>query len=97
MFYLICNATVALARKGNLERRFKTVHGSYERDFPAKMPLHATNVQDLKAQLVAWQSIFTKPKTQGKATTIASYRVSHVLVTHKKLFKDGSIVREPFL
>jgi hypothetical protein len=24
---LICNATVALAKKGNLERHFKTVHG----------------------------------------------------------------------
>ena len=56
---LICNATVAFAKKGNLERHFKTVHGRYERDFPAETPLHATKVRDLKAQLAARQSIFT--------------------------------------
>ena len=39
---LICNATVVLAEKGNLEWHFKTVHRSYERDFPAKTPLRAT-------------------------------------------------------
>nr|XP_055065219.1 general transcription factor II-I repeat domain-containing protein 2A-like [Misgurnus anguillicaudatus] len=94
---LICNATVALAKKGNLERLFKTVHGSYERDFPAKTPLRATKVRELKAQLAARQSIFTKPKTQSKAATIASYRVSHVLAKYKKPFSDGDMVKEAFL
>lgn len=94
---LICNTTVALAKKGNLERHFKTVHGSYERDFPANTSLRTTKVRDLKAQLAARQSIFTKPKTQGKAATIASYRVSHVLAKHKKPFKDGPIVKEALL
>lgn len=94
---LICNATVALAKKGNLERHFKTIHGSYERDFPAKTLLRSTKVRDLKAQLAARQSIFTKPKTQSKAATIASFRVSHVLAKHKKPFKDGDIVKEAFL
>lgn len=94
---LICNATVALAKKGNLERHFKTIHGSYERDFPAKTLLRTTKVRDLKAQLAARQSIFTKLKTQSKAATIASYRVSHVLAKHKKTFQDGEIVKEAFL
>jgi len=40
---------------------------------------------------------FTKPKTQCKTATIASYRVSHVLAKHKKPFKDGEIVKEAFL
>lgn len=94
---LICNATVALAKKANLERHFKTVHRSYDTDFPAKTLLRATKVRDLKAQLAARQSIFTKPKTQSKAATIASYRVSHVLAKHNKPFKDGNIVKEAFL
>ena len=95
---LICNATVALAKKGNLERHFKTVHERYERNFPAKTPLHATKVRDLKAQLAARQSIFTKPKTQAnKAATVASYRISHVVAKHKKPFIDGNIVKEAFL
>jgi len=31
---LICNASVALPKKGNLERHFKTVHKRYETEFP---------------------------------------------------------------
>ncbi|CAL9685305.1 unnamed protein product [Knipowitschia caucasica] len=94
---LICNATMALAKKANLERHFRTVHASYERDFPAKTALRATKVRDLKGQLSARQSIFTKPKTQGKAATIASYRISNVLVKHKKPFGDGDMMKEAFL
>ena len=89
---------MALAKKGNLERHFKTVHKRYERNFPAKTPLHATKVRDLKAQLAARQSIFTKPKTQAnKAATVASYRISHVVAKHKKPFIDGNIGKEAFL
>ena len=54
-------------------------------------------MQDLKAQLAARQSIFTKLKTQGKAATIASHCVRHVLAKHKKPFKDSDIVKEAFL
>ena len=79
---LICNTTVALAKKGSLKRHFKMVHGSCERKFPAKTLLRATKVRDLKAQLAARQSIFTKLKTHGKAPTIASYHVNHVLAKH---------------
>lgn len=94
---LICKACIALAKKGNLERHFKTMHKTYERDFPAKSELRKSKIQELKSQLAAQQSLFTKPNTRGKAATIASYRVSHVLVKHKKLFKDGEMVKEAFL
>lgn len=50
-------------------------------------------MRDLKTQLAAQQSIFTKP---GKAATIASYRVSHVLAKRKKPFSDD-MVKEAFL
>ncbi|CAM4659072.1 unnamed protein product [Leuciscus chuanchicus] len=90
-------ATVALPKKGNLERHFKTVHKSYDADFPAKSALRTRKVRELKGQLAAQQSIFTRPNTKGKAATIASYRVSHVLAKHKKSFKDGEVVKEAFV
>lgn len=92
-----CNGGIGKERES--ERHFRAVHRSYERDFPAKTLLRATKVRDLKAQLAARQSIFTKPvhQTQSKAATIASYRVSHVLAKHNKPFKDGDIVKETFL
>lgn len=33
----------------------------------------------------------------GKAATVASYRINHVLVKHKKPFKDGKMVKAAFL
>lgn len=94
---LICNASVAIPKKGNLERHFKTVHKNYDTDFPVKTALRTRKLQELKSQLAAQQSIFTRPNTKGKAATIASYRVSHVLAKHKKSFKDGEIVKEAFV
>ncbi|XP_049444494.1 general transcription factor II-I repeat domain-containing protein 2-like [Epinephelus fuscoguttatus] len=94
---LICNASVSIPKKGNLERHFKTVHKSSETDFPAKTALRTRKVQELKSQLAAQQSIFTRPNTKGKAATIASYRVSHVLAKHKKSFKHGEVVKEAFI
>ena len=88
---------MAIPKKGNLERHFKTVHKSYETDFPAKTPLRSRKVRDLKSQLAAQQSVFTRPNTKGKAATTASYRVSHVLAKHKKSFKDGEVVKEAFI
>uniref|UniRef100_A0A8C7S1B1 SPIN-DOC-like zinc-finger domain-containing protein n=1 Tax=Oncorhynchus mykiss TaxID=8022 RepID=A0A8C7S1B1_ONCMY len=50
---LICQSSVALAKKGNAERHFRTVHKKYESDFPS--------------QLAAQQSIFTRPSSKSKA------------------------------
>jgi len=37
------------------------------------------------------------PRTCGKAATIASYRVFHVLGKHNEPFEDGDILKEAFL
>jgi len=50
---LICIATAALTKKGNLERHLKKGHESDERDFLAQTSLHATKIRELKAQLAA--------------------------------------------
>ncbi len=94
---LICKASVAIPKRGNLERHFKTVHKKYETDFPAKTELRSRKVRELKTQLAAQQSVFTRSNTKGKAATMASYRVSHVLAKQKKSFKDGEVVKEAFI
>lgn len=40
---------------------------------------------------------FTRPNTRGKAATMESYQVSHILAKHKNSFKDGDIVKEAFI
>ena len=35
--FLICQSTIAIPKKGNVERHFRTVHRNYDTDFP---PVH---------------------------------------------------------
>jgi len=53
----------------------------------------------LKAQRAApaRQSTFTKLQTQGKAATIASYHVCHVLGKHNEPFGDSDSLKNAFL
>ena len=46
--FFISDATIALTKKG--KRHFKTWHKSYERDFHAKTPLHATKFRNHSLQ-----------------------------------------------
>lgn len=66
---LICQAIISLPKKGNLERHFTTMHKRYENDFPAQSELRKIKLKELKSQLAAQQSIFTRPNTRGKAAT----------------------------
>lgn len=89
---------MGLAKKANVERHYKTMHaGKYEKEYPAKTPLRAARLKELKARLSEQQAQFTRPNEQSKAATIASYRASHILAKHKKPFKDGEAWKEGFL
>ena len=94
---LICNASVALSKKGNLGAAFQNSAQTLRDEFSPNSALRSQKVRDLKGQLNAQQSIFTRPNNKSKAATIASYRVSHVLAKHMKSFKDGEVVKEAFL
>lgn len=94
---LICRASVALPKRGNLERHYKTMQTKYENDFPLKSELRRRKVHDLKNGLKAEQAMFTKPVHQSKAATIASFKISYLLAKNKKPFEDGTVVKEAFL
>lgn len=94
---LICRTSIALAKRGNLERHYKTMHTKYEIDFPLKSELRKRKVQDLKNDLKAQQAMFTQPVHQSKAATIASFKISYILAKNKKPFDDGTVIKEAFL
>ncbi|KAL2097960.1 hypothetical protein ACEWY4_007167 [Coilia grayii] len=91
---LMCHQPQALSKRGNLERHHNTNHPKFKNSFPPKSQIRAKKVQELKAALKAQQSVFTKPTSQNKAATEASFRVSHLLVKHKKPFTDGELYKE---
>ncbi|GFW59415.1 general transcription factor II-I repeat domain-containing protein 2 [Trichonephila clavipes] len=51
----------------------------------------------LKSSITKQQSIFTKPKQQSKAATVASIKVAHLLAKKKKPFIDAEITQEAML
>lgn len=93
----ICHASVALPKKSNIERHFKTVHGSFDKDFPLKSELRKQKLKEYKLQLTGQQSHFIKPIVISKAATVASFRVSQILAKHKKPFSDGEMIREALI
>lgn len=94
---LICHASVALPKKGNLERHFSSLHKKFDADFPPKTEIRKVKVRDLKAHLGAQQHLFAKPLLQSQAGTEASFRIANVLVKHKKPFQDGEMMKQAFL
>lgn len=94
---LLCNVSVSVGKKGNVERHFKTVHSGIERDYPLNSTLRKEKVMQLKSQLNAQQSTFFKTLDKSKAATEASFRVSKVIAQHRKPYEDGELIKVAFL
>ena len=43
---LICQSTITIPKKGNVERHFRTVHRNYDTDFPPKSKLRKRKVKN---------------------------------------------------
>uniref|UniRef100_A0A087XSU0 Uncharacterized protein n=1 Tax=Poecilia formosa TaxID=48698 RepID=A0A087XSU0_POEFO len=59
--------------------------------------LRRKKVKELKSQLSGQQSFFSHLTTKAKAATKVSFRVSHLIVEHKKSFQDGEMIKEAFV
>lgn len=94
---LICQSTIAIPKKGNVERHFRTLHKNCHTDSPPKSELRRRKVKELKSQWSGQQSFFSQLTTKAKAATEASSRVSHLIVKNKKSFRGGETVKEAFV
>uniref|UniRef100_A0A6P7F3L2 General transcription factor II-I repeat domain-containing protein 2-like n=1 Tax=Diabrotica virgifera virgifera TaxID=50390 RepID=A0A6P7F3L2_DIAVI len=90
---LLCNTSVSVAKKGNIERHHKTVHSNFEKSFP----LHSAARKEKLKQLIGQQSIFLRTVDKNKAATEASYRVSQIIAQKKKPYEDGEMIKQAFL
>jgi hypothetical protein len=94
---LLCNVSVSVGKKGNVERHFKTVHSGIEKEYPLNSALRREKVMQLKSQLNAQQSTFFKTLDKNKAATEASFRVSKVIAQNRKPYEDGEFIKTAFL
>ena len=96
-FCLICQSTITIPKKGNVERNFRTVHRNDDTDFLPKSELRKRKVKELKSQLSRQQSLFSQLSSKAKAATEVSFWASHSIIKHKKSFQDGEMIREAFV
>lgn len=94
---LICGATVATAKRHNVERHFTTCHTSYHANYPPGSAVRAEKVRDLMAALSKQQSFFTRPLKRSQKATKASLRATQFLIKKKKPFSDGAVVKEAMM
>lgn len=94
---LLCNTSVSVAKKGNIERHHTTVHSNFEKSFPLHSVARKEKLKQLKNQLIGQQSIFLRTVDKNKAATEASYRVSQIIAQKKKPYEDGEMIKQAFL
>ncbi|XP_072380796.1 SCAN domain-containing protein 3-like [Diabrotica undecimpunctata] len=94
---LLCHASIAVGKKGNVERHFNSTHPKINTEYPANSSIRKEKVKQLKNQLVRQQSVLLQVSDKTKATTLASYKVSQVIAKKKKPFEDGEYIKECFV
>ena len=94
---LICGATVATAKRHNVERHFTTNHKNYNANYPPGSALRAEKALELKTALGKRQDFFTRPAKESQKATEASFRATHFLIKKKKAFTDGEVVKEAMM
>lgn len=94
---LLCNSSVAIAKKCNVERHFITTHKSFNINFPINSEIRKKKISELKLNLTGQQSLFTRPISQSKKATSASFKIAHLLAKKMKPFVEGEIIKEAML
>ena len=80
-----------------MERRYRTVHGKYDTNFPPESELRTKEVKELKSHCRDSSHFFTQQTLKAKAATDSSFRVSYVITKNKKSFQEEEMVKEAFI
>lgn len=94
---LICNSTVALPKKGNVERHFRSMHKGFNDEFPLGSEIRKVKVEEMMRSTSTQQLFFTRENSKTKNATLASFKVAEILMKNKKSFEDGELVKEAFV
>uniref|UniRef100_A0A8C4X0U4 General transcription factor II-I repeat domain-containing protein 2-like n=1 Tax=Eptatretus burgeri TaxID=7764 RepID=A0A8C4X0U4_EPTBU len=89
---LICKKTVALPKKGNVERHYSTCHGSMYNSVLGEA--RREMISQLKKTLQNQQLFVKKMTSNTKAVTHASYEISTIIAKKLKPFSDGEYIKE---
>lgn len=94
---LICDTSMSIPKKGNLERHFMSLHAKHHTDYPLDSEQRKNKLTKLKADLSSQQTLLIKPTLVAKAVTVASFKVSYLLAKKCKSFSDGELFKDILL
>ena len=93
----VCNRSVSLPKKANVERHFKSTHnadGKFDELYPPNSTLRKEYLKKLKVELKGQQDVYTKATSLNEAATEASEHVARIIAKHKKPYSDGEIMKQ---
>ena len=88
---LVCGATVAVMKKANIERHYRTKHANYVQYSGDE---RIRKVQSLKNSFRLQGNMFTKGSHKATGIVHASYIISELIAKKLKEFSDGEFVKE---
>lgn len=90
---LICNETVAVVKEFNIQRHFKTKHGSSTYASLSEEEIKS-KIESLSKQLRSQQGLFRQLDATTKSVTKASYMIAHKIAKSNKTFGEGEFVKD---
>lgn len=91
---LICGTTVAVSKRRNVERHFRTCNKIFNVNYPPGSAMRTEKVSGLKAALDKQQTFFIRPVKKSQNATEASFRVVHFWIKNKKVFLDAEVLKK---
>jgi len=90
---LICQNTISVLKKVNLQRHHTTLHAAFSRDYPVGTKIREDKVTSLKKILQGQQNVFNRLMSSSDCATEASLHISWVLARKQKPYIDGETVK----
>lgn len=94
---LLCNSSIAISKKCNVDRHYITTHKNFDTNFPINSEIRKKKISELKLNLTGQQNLFVRQISQSRKATSASFQIVHLLAKKLKPFVEGEIIKEAIL
>ena len=90
---LICQNSISVLKKANLQRHYTSMHGDFDKHYPIGTKVREDKVVALKKNLHGQQGVFRRLLSSSDCATEVSVKISWVLVKKQKPYSDGETVK----
>lgn len=91
---LICSTTLAVSKKANISRHYKTNHSDYDGRFPLHTDRRRDQLQKLVRQSNGQRQMLKAATTKQEHVTTASYQVSYQISKAMAPYKHSELIKD---